>query len=289
MARYKTLTVGALNLKIHPHSPELYVKLFQEVFAIGEVVKIRGADWGMPGYLLTSSMGNPLEGMSGALYRFLNINPDEPWLDVTKRAPIREEDGTPIPQIPEHLKPNLREVPFVFYPQGHRFFFDAGSFSPSSAASLLRNISKNSSIIDKFGIIDVIVESSKEAIERILSIPSLTRLEIFITRPNADDISSQKRRFLERMESQNARTFKETVTSLKEQGINPDEETRVLMDLASSNGWVRGVGYAGETKREESTDPHPLLEKERYDPNKETAFGALRRFSAFMLSRLTKN
>lgn len=172
MVHKKTLTVGVINIKVFPHTTDRYVKLFKDLFDLGPQGKIRGSDWGMPGYLHEFIQEAPNEGLYGAFFRFLNIDPQRPWIDLKQRRPLETEEGEAIPQIPDNLKPNFKETLFVFLPQHHRFFFDAKSFSPNSAATLLQALFGHEAIKNEYGHVEVVVESSEEVIERILKIPS---------------------------------------------------------------------------------------------------------------------
>lgn len=260
MARAKKMHMGVMNIKIHPHSPARYVELLEDVFAAGELVQIRGADWGTPHFLYKLRT----EDLAGELYRFLQIDPKKAWLDLRNREVIVDAEGKPIPQVDAYRKPNTRAVAFVFNPEFHRFFYDAKAITPNNLKNLLAGFFKEPKILKKYGDVDVEIESSREVIEKILRIPSLTKLEIIFTRPNGDDVSAQKKRFLERLEKQGIRRIHEVATSPKTEGIKPDEETLAMMELAVSNGKVNAVGYAGEERIEESTVPHPLIVREDY-------------------------
>lgn len=267
MPQMRKLEVSALNIKIHPHAPKRYVKLLKDVFSAANSVKIRGTDWGTPGWISEVTPDQPREGLYGEFYKFLNIDPRDPWFDQRNREVIEiDEDQDELP-VPEHLKPNLQKVRFVFYPKKHRLFFDSQNFSPNNARKLLTNLFSSKDITDKYGHVDIEVESSREAIDKILAIPSKTKLEIRISLPNPDDTSEDEQRVLDRLRGQNARTINETYTGLREEGLNPDESTKTLMRVAQSNGYVKATGYDGNVRVERSTIDHPLSEPEYYNPD----------------------
>ena len=269
MARPRRIDVAALNIKMHPHSHDRYIQLIQIAYQYGIVGKIRGDDFGMLGSLKEEKWDGA-RYIHGYLYKFLNINPEDPWLDFEKRQPILSEKGDPIPQVPEHLKPNLRTVRYVFDPRYHRLFFEAHILSPGSARRLFSGIFADRKILKKYGPIDVELETSQEALERILKIPKLMTLEIIVTRPNQDDISGEERRILERLEKQRARKLEEKLSSVKSDTLRPDEETRGHMKAALSNGRVTGRGYDQQDQRVvESTESHPMIERALYDPNRD--------------------
>lgn len=285
MPRLKAIDVGVINIKIHPHTAERYVDLIQEVFKIGDKVPIRGSDWGMPNRI---SHAKSIAELSGTFYKFLQINKNDPWLDTRERKPIKTEDGKPIPQVDDYKKPNVKEIEFVFFPEHHFLFYNIKSLSPNSAKKLLEGLFQHHNIIQKYGKVDVEVVSSTEVIEKILKIPFLTKLEIMVTRPNGDDISDQEKKILKRMEKQGVRTLKEITTSEKNEGIKPDDDTKALMKVALSDGSVNAIGYEGAIRVTESTDPHPLTERIRYNPDKQTVFQAIMAASSQMLEKIKR-
>ena len=266
MARLKKLEVGALNVKTHPHSPETYIRLFRDAYRAGIVANIRGDDLGMIG-TLSEKKQDDRQILTGYLYKFMNIDPEEPWLNLKTRKPIATDEGEPIPQVPDHLKPNLRDVRYLFDSKHHRFFFESSRLTPGNARRLLAGIFADRQIVKTYGPVDVELETSQEVLTRILAIPTLTRLEIMVSRANQDDISGQTERVMERLERQGVRRLEENLTSAKGESIRPDDETKGLMMAATSNGRITAIGYdQQEQKMVESTEKHPVAEQVFYNP-----------------------
>jgi hypothetical protein len=286
MGRLKTLEVGILNIKVHPHHhPHIYIDLMNEVFASEALIKIRGDDWGAPNFI--RKVGNdPIDGMFGSFYRFLQIDPKKAWLDLKNKKPILDSKGDPIPQVDQDKKPNLREMEFVFYPKGHLMFFNAKAITPGSAQKLINSFCNLRKIKRKFGPVDVEVVSNQEVVEKILAIPALTYLKISISRPNGDVISGRKKKFLEDMEARGVRRYEEVSTSLRSEGVKANEDLKAKMELATTNGKVDAVGYSGSERIIESTVPHPQIERAQYDEEKETLLRAMANFSWQLLERV---
>lgn len=260
MGQEKIMKMGIINIKTHPHSSDKYINLMNDAFRLGRLVKIRGDDWGTTHYLNKTADGE----MYGEIYRFLQIDPKAEWLDLRKREPIVDAEGNPIPQVADELKPNTRRILFVFEPNSHRLFFDVKGITPNLMKQYLERMLNDRTLRRTYGEVYVEVEASQEAIERIIKIPTLTRLEIVISRPN-DDVYDQAQRFLDKMENRGTRKFRQIETSTRSEGITPDEDTIGLMEVAKSNGMVFAVGYDGSERVEESTIPHPLIIPARYD------------------------
>ncbi|MEJ5328748.1 MAG: DUF4747 family protein [Desulfobaccales bacterium] len=275
MPRYKKLSVGVINIKIHPHAPMLYKNLLEDIFNFREKVKLRGSDWGTPGHIFYNNSDNNL--IKGFFYKYTNISPTQPWLSLIDYEPIYNENGESIPQIPDYLKPNLKFIHFIFSIYKHRLFFDADAISPLIMGKLLKGLFQDRKIIDKYGDVDVIVQSSADAIEKILSIPSITKLEISITKLNPDELSGLKKEIYKRLERLRVRNHTEIDSSSKEIGLNPDEHTKALMELAIENGKIVATGYDGDEKIVESSEPHPVIKRGYYDPKREDIYRAMKR------------
>lgn len=286
MARPKSLFLGVLNIKTQPHSPENYYDLFRHLFKIKPFVKIRGSDYGTPA-IFNKIEEDPLNGICGKFYKYLEIDPSSPWLDLEKHETILTEDGAPIPQVDKNKRPNAKPLEFVFYPKGHRLFFDESSISPNMAQKFVSSLFSDDRIREKFGVVDVEMETSLEAIEIILKIPTLTKLSINFTRPNDDDLSEIEERIVNKIVGQGVRKMNQTMSSDRNEGIKPDDETIAFMNIAASNGLVTASGYKGGEKVIESTREHPYVHHDVYDPDKQTFMAAMAYISSNILGVFT--
>lgn len=287
MAQQKAMALGVLNIKTQPNSPENYLKLFNYLFKVKPLVQIRGADYGTPFSYHAAKSGKPLDGIVGTFYKYLEIDPTKPWLNLETHETIVNEDGVPIPQVANNKRPNTKELSFAFYPRGHRFFFDHKVISPNMAQKFLAGLFSDEKIKKKFGLVDVEIETSIEAIERILKIPTITKLNIYFTRPNGDDHAEIEEKFLKRIAEQKARKLELLLTSDKDDGLEPDAETIAMMNVAVSNGEVVAEGFSGDDKVIESTEHHPFIHRELYDRNRHTFFAAMYNISSGLLDRFT--
>lgn len=288
MARQQVLKVGVLNIKTQPHSPEQYIELFRKTFMNSSPGKIRGSDWGMIGTLRedTKIGDKKYRILFGTIYRFLNIDPRGDWLDLTSRKPINAEEDDIVPPVPDDLKPNLKQIFYMFFPEKHRLFFEYKAITPGGLRSLLSSLFSTDDIYKKFGVVDIEIDSTKEAITRILSIPRMTKLEIDFSFPNSDDLDGADKKVLQRFKNQNIRKHKQVSTTTHEDGIKADEETKLMMDIARSNGKVTAQGYDGMTKVTQSTENHPYYTQYRYDPDTETMFDAMLLASTGMIKKI---
>lgn len=285
MGRSKRIVIGAINIKIHPHSPAKYDQLFEMASEKLTLGKIRGMDWGIIGSKSAWKDGSETP-VTGVLWRFINIDSSEPWANLkTRKTQFPGEE----PIIPPELKPHLRREAYVFFPEAHRLFYDASRFSPNMAGKLLYGIFSAPAIERKFGIVDVHVETSEEALEKIRSIHRLASLELLISLPNADDHNKNEKRVRDRLEKLNARRLAEKYTAHKGKSISPDRDLEAYMQVAKSNGYVNAVGYSPDDVKEEiSTKTHPLKESAYYEEGKETIVEVLMREGRRLLKKITR-
>lgn len=284
MAHQKLMQISLINLKIHPHAPNLYANMLQTVYSKKIVRQIRGADNGMIGSFY-KDMYEAHGILYGSFYKFLDINPKGKWLDINGFKKIDPEDTGKLP-VPENLKPNLKEIGYVFYPGKHRLAFESKDISPNSILSLCRNLFSEKSIMEEFGQVDISLEATDQVIKQILSIPRITNLSINFTRPNNDDTTGHRDAIQKRIEAQNLRSLKQTLTTTDKEGILPDEETKALMEIARSNGHVTATGYAGKKKIEYSTTRHPIKKRMKYDPEIQTQTSAMIELSNNLIEKI---
>lgn len=291
MSRLSKLEIAVLNITTHPHSPERYLQLFENAFNLKKPIKYRGPEYLLLGRHWAIEKDKPLAGIHGILFKYIDLDLKGAWLDLTQIEPIESEDGSPVIEIPEDLKPNCKATPFVFLPEGHRLFFftfhEQKRFSPAFTAKALSKLFNRIELVNEFGEVSVTTESSDETITQILNIPSLTSLKISVTLPNSDDLSDKKEAALARIKSQHAKRAMQEYTGRKHDGLKPDNETKALMELAQSNGYIKAEGYRNQTKITESTSKHPVLIPDRYDPKQNAPLTRLIEIAKAQLPRFT--
>lgn len=270
MAREKKLIIGALNIKLQPHSPEKYIELFEKAFQVEEPIKVYGDRYGTIGSLFPKDGENMLSGINGLIYKFINFDPKGSWFNFKKRKEADKDEINSV-NIPDGLKPTYDSIMYTFYPKGHRLFFaiyDEGKrvISPNGMKNFFNNLFSTQDIEKEFGEVDVIIEPAVDQLEKILNIKRLEKLEIFITRPNPDDHGDEEQRILDKLNQQKAKNLSYNLTSIKNESLSPDEETLLLSRVAVSNGYVYGSGKDEMGKSvHESTEKHPLEKSVWYD------------------------
>ena len=246
MAREKKVEIGAVNITMHPHSPEKYIQLLRHVSKQKLTSRINQNTAGLIAgvrYYERSKWNSQV--VTGDLYRFGNIDWTSEWFN-TKTSQTAEEDDLKGVKIPNHLKPNASRFSYLFFSQSHLLFYesyyDGNSIGHTTVQKLLRGIFDHESVLEKYGEIDVTTMPSREKLNQALKIDRMDRLFMSINRPNPDDLSAAERRVMRRLQAQNVKRHEHELIAIPGTGIEPDETTKELAKIASRNGVVTVKG-----------------------------------------------
>jgi hypothetical protein len=276
MPRPRRVRVAAINIATNPHSPESYVELWNKLFGLRQPIALRNDQALMIGSVEAAS--DPAQpNLEGSLYRFTLIDTSKPWflIDEGKEADpdrVRREV-----RIPPNLRPNLVTFRYEFFPKRHRLVVectnDKGeSLSPAYVERLIGSLTMLPEIARKFETVEATVEKDEEKIDQIVSSPSLTSLEITVKRPNSDDDSrADEAEVFRQLEQEGARKKTLKLQAARGKAIAPSRETRTFARVARSNGNVIAKERTEDGRvRTLSSEQHPRIEQESYDPNQTT-------------------
>jgi len=258
-----------------------YVELLATAFAAKRMVRLGSVHGGTIGALYDAGVENAEKELTGELYRFLKLDPNEPWFNAQTKEAASPSDLQTL-SIPQHLLPHLQRIPFLFKPSTHRLYLVVrdrkDSFSPGLAKQLLDGIFAPLVIEGLFPPVEITVEPDKDALDEIFSLKSLEHLVIELVPPNPDDGDEIEKNWKERLKQQNVRRQTVQLDSERNQSIKPDADTIALAKVAASNGKVMATGHdAAGVKQELSTVDKPLKERVLHNPNVETLFDSLKR------------
>lgn len=292
MPRLRSIKIGALNITIHPHSPEKYIQLFRDARRLRRSVRYKANHYAMLGSVRNIERDEFASGIYGLLYRHLDFEQDEPWLNIREEKPADEDDLESI-TIPEHLKPGLIMTRYVFFPTKHRLFYEMKNeenkhLGPTTAQKIFNTILNQECLVKEYGEVTVVIEPSKEGLDKIFRIPKLERLSMEVCRPNADDLEEAERKLFKRLTRQNAQ--KEEVELIAEKGasLEPDDDTKMLARIAASNGKVYGKGKdENNNPLEESTIEHPWSDVVKFNPKIQDGLSAFLQKTKDVISTFT--
>ncbi|WP_415266952.1 DUF4747 family protein [Acidovorax sacchari] len=259
-----------MNIRVHTkHHTSEYVRLWGLIVR-SKIKRIRGNVALMFGGARPLN-DKPDSPIFGYIYRFLDIDPDEPWFDIEKNEEADPEDVAQV-NIPEKLKPNLTEFPYYFDPRTHRLYFQAGGTDGGVSANLIyllfEKIAASKRVKSSFGDIDFTILTDKNALREMLSWPVIRKIYVKLERPNPSDFDDDAS-FYERLKRRNLKREEHTYTKdSTAESIEPDQEMKNIFKVAVDNGVYKqeGVDKAGYS-REASSKSYPMEEVTKYDPN----------------------
>lgn len=279
METEKRLQISALNIVTHPHSTNGYIQLLKfcrKKRIVGIVNKARH------GYLGSlSQVSNASALMHGRVFFYKSINVHEPWLDIEQEDEADDSDLDLIKEEAKHLKPEFKRMQFVFDAKKHKLYFErfnekGDSFSPLTVNRLFDSMLNHDELLGRFGDVDVTTVPQEDALRKIFRIPSLRKLTISLTRPNPDDLHDHEQAVMDKLYNQNLSREQRILTKARgAETIEPDDDTKILAEIAKNNGYVQGDGRdnAGQAVKE-STKEHPKEESEYYTEPSQSRLGA---------------
>lgn len=282
MSRERNIYISAINIAMHsPHSPQRYVDLFSDSFKERHIVAQGDLHRLMIGTLHNANKAVELNEITGEIYRFVKLDPNEPWFDVSTGKPASENDLEKI-QIPANLLPHLQVFPFIFYPDSHELWYvcqDRGSsLGPNKLQKFLQNLFDHTGAKKGYPPIAATALPEHEMVDELLKWPNINRITMQFKRPNADDGHGAEQRLMAMMEEQNLGSLTQELVAGDKTGIIPNQATRDEAIAASRNGvvTVRGTRPDG-TQGEESTTDKPLRWRRSINESLETVMSILRR------------
>lgn len=256
----KIVEYSILNISASPHPDGVYKDVLTQV-ALNPINY-----WGDH----FATISEPVEDEKG-FYRGRIVS----WVEIDKSQPavhkdkLEEVDFDQLNfRIPDNIGFNSKTFLYVFRERDHLMFIETKnelgqSLSTSRTRRIMQMLMSQPILGKGAPLIEVTVIPEEDAVKRILSLPKLKRLRIHIVRPNADDLDVQK--VLDRLQRQGIRSDDRVlVASSENEGIIPDEETKLEAEVAEFNGFVQGVGYEEDgTRVDLSTKEYPRTIKKR--------------------------
>jgi hypothetical protein len=162
---------------------------------------------------------------------------------------------------------NGRVFLYVLRTRDHRILFEMSNefnkrLSPGRAVKIFSNLLAEphlSPLEDPR--VEVNIQPEDDALDRVLGIHKLTRLEINIPKPNGDDMFEETEKILKEIEEQNVRLLKKELVSERGKSLKLNKRTLAEASLAVQlSGNVRGIGEDEDGNRDErSTETHPKI------------------------------
>lgn len=271
MIKTKTILLGILNITTHPHSPEVYVDALKTAQSAEMFVKLRGDTYGYLNSFVP--VGSEKTGVHmGQLFKFMDISKYDAWFD-SRTGDQLEKDELGNIKIPEYAKAKLKKIRFFFFPEKHYLVYEIkgeeGEISCRASEKYFKDLLNSPKVLEKFKTtFDVTSIPSYESLDKIFKDTIIKKLELKITKPNADeDDGSAEEAFFRKLDQMNVREKKETYSAEHGKGIEPSEDLKTTARVASRNGYVNASGQDFEgNKVNYSTINHPHIEAIKIRP-----------------------
>ena len=274
----RSVSYAALNIRLHPHSPEMYVDLMHKAFGLKRQVQLRGDSYGILRQIEPIS-DDPLQGLEGEIAKYTKIEAGS-WFNLNELRAADEVEKKQI-HIPPEMMPNFTFFNFVFFPGNHYLIIECkdtfGQLSPRSIEKFFSTLFNASELVDEFNKVEITLIPKTDQLDTVLSLAQINTLELVIRRPNADDLDGLEEEVLERLNRQHV--AEETIKLKAQPGLSvvADEETRQLGQVAMMNGIVTARGRDNNGKSVEmSTQQHPLIETGQYEVGEYVSFDFLK-------------
>jgi hypothetical protein len=273
----RSIFCGALNIRFHDIENS-YGELFDFLMSLKHSIRVFG-DTHLRLKKLDDIEYEGAQAILGVIYKYTRIDFDADWLNEETGNPATPREKEDI-AIPENLHPNLGIFYFIFVPDTHKFYYETygvyGQLSQKMVQTYFDSTFAREDIRARFGSLEVDIISDRAGIDEVLGLAQLRRLEIEISRPNPDDFPHDtERRFQERLRRLRAKKQKIELEAANGQSLEPDEEVRDLVLVATRNGNAKSYGKdeAG-LKAERELQDKPLERGRRYDPEHTNEFQA---------------
>ena len=248
---------GVLNVVAHPHPEGTYRKLFemagQDTF---------GHQFFGDRYATLSPVTPTRNGVfTGRLATWTEIDQGSNLIDKRSlKESLLADSGIP---LPENVGFNSKVFSFAFRESDHRLFVELIN-DEGQTISIGRARAAFTKILqaicpDEISELDVHFISSSNAVEHVLAIPRLRKLEIVLDLPNPDDVTPAQQAIIEKINRMHAKRLKTEITkSAGAETLTLTDDYLVMSQLAKNNGHVVGYGHDenGE-KIVRNTDEYP--------------------------------
>jgi len=274
LARLKEVRVSGLNITNEHESAQAYYEAIYLAYENRLVHTYQGDHALVVTALPERSKGDLPTDIYGVFARYTQIDVDGDWLNTESLKLATPTDKKSI-QIPSNLKPNVSAFYFRFNLHNHKLMFEVYStqgktLSQAKAKDFFLDVLNQEPVRKEWGAFNVNIISSDESLDTILDVYKIQYIITEIERPNGDGVGSALERaeksHKERLETLKAQRQKTEYKALPGQSLEPDEQLKTEMYIASNNGNATVIGRDEEGKKvEKSLDEYPRVEGVKYD------------------------
>ncbi|MFS8415569.1 DUF4747 family protein [Xanthomonas campestris] len=269
----KVIRVGALNIVTQPHSQKTYELLIRKLGRARKAARIRGDRFGLVTLAPEASgpAGDPY--VQGLIGTFTQIDVKGDWMNV-RSGKVAEQDDKQGLSIPANLQPNAKFFRYRLYLKSHVLVFEIGNtgsrLTPNNAGTLFQRLLSTAPIELEFGEVVCTVLPARETIDEIINSKTLRTVEFIVHAPNPDTGKAAELQYKERLQKLHALRLQQSITARKNDFIQPDEQLKSDLRVASNNGQVKATVKRGNRLVKISTIETPYEYVHVYDATENT-------------------
>lgn len=254
----KVASYGVLNTVVHPHPAGAYRKLFEIAGADSRGVRFHGDR-----FATLSPISETRDGVfTGRLATWTEIDPHSNLIEKKSlKESLLSDSGV---SLPDGVGFNSRVFSFAFREKDHKLFVELKNDENQSISigrarlailKVLQAVQPGD--VDE---LDVHIVSQANAVDAVLSIKKIRKVEILLDLPNPDILSDKKKAILDEIQAIHAKRLKTEITKAAgEESLELSEQYRAMAELAKDNGYVfaRGLDEYGDPV-ERNTKKYPM-------------------------------
>jgi len=272
MARKTKIAAGSLNVRLHPHSRDIYVSWLSQIFARRIAVNFHGERYAIISTLDKSEAKKGI--LTGVITTFTKIDSDGSWFNLEALQEATKDQVSKI-NIPKNLYPNSATFYFFFNANVHKLFFQTYSkgktLSPLSAQRVFGGFASDLAIMERFNEAKISIVQDRASLARLFRLQRIKEIRISIQRPNTDIFDDE---FEQKIEAHLAESHSKqfTITYQAESGgtLVATKEIRKVSETALENGRVEVKGRDAAGAVTLSSERYPKVFHDKYDPDAET-------------------
>jgi hypothetical protein len=269
MARKVKIAASSINIRLHPHSAEIYISWLNKIYRKRLISQVHGDRHGMLSSLDRSRSEDGI--LSGIITTFIKFDKNVPWFNSAELKEATKDEVSSI-DIPTDLHWNPASFYFKFYAKSHRLYFQTYSegkqITPLSAQKFFKNLASDLEIIGEFGEAQISVVQDKASLDKMFKIERIKSISITIFKPNTDIFDDD---FEQNIEAHLAETHSREITvSYKADArgsIDPDDDIRTISKIALNNGSVTVVGRDDRGAVRMNSEQFPESLHDKFDPD----------------------
>lgn len=260
MADEKIVEIGFLNIVATPHPPGVYDRLLRS--AAGKAVEFYGD--------LRAAITSPRAAageshlLQGRVVIWTDIDEDQPGVNKRDLSSVKLADMNF--RVPGNLGFNGKPFIFVFNTRTHVLAFEGRNefgqrLSPERARRIFDRLFSPTVLGLDAELVEVTVLPEDDALNLVLGLDRLDRVEILVKRPNDDDITTKTNAIMAELMAQKAKSEDRILTRAPgTDGLELSEENQTRAEVAARNGYVKSKGRDEEGEvRTRSTREYPKI------------------------------